>query len=85
MQAFRKSLKLLQTDYLDLYLIHWPVTGKNRESWKIMEEIYKSGRARAIGVSNFVEKNLDAIDGRRENRTGRQSDRTTSALSQNKP
>jgi diketogulonate reductase-like aldo/keto reductase len=61
MQAFERSLSLLQTDYLDLYLIHWPVTGKNRETWKIMEEIYKSGRVRAIGVSNFMEKNLDAL------------------------
>ena len=61
MQAFENSLKLLQTDYLDLYLIHWPHTGKNRESWKILEEIYKSGRARAIGVSNFMEKNIDAL------------------------
>jgi methylglyoxal/glyoxal reductase len=61
MQAFERSLNLLQMDYLDLYLIHWPVTGKNRETWKIMEELYKSGRVRAIGVSNFMEKNLDAL------------------------
>ena len=36
METFETSLKLLQTDYLDLYLIHWPNTGKNRESWKIL-------------------------------------------------
>jgi hypothetical protein len=80
METFETSLKLLQTDYLDLYLIHWPNTGKNRESWKILEEIYKSGRARAIGVSNFMEKNLDALLGRRENRAGGESDRTAPAL-----
>ena len=61
MQAFEKSLKLLQMDYVDLYLIHWPVAGKSMESWKVLEEIYKSGKARAIGVSNFMEKHLDAL------------------------
>ena len=61
MQAFENSLKLLQLDYVDLYLIHWPVAGKTRESWKIMEKIYKSGRARAIGVSNFIERHLDQL------------------------
>ena len=61
MKGFERSLSLLQLDYVDLYLIHWPVTGKNRESWGIMEEIYKSGRARAIGVSNFVGFHLDKL------------------------
>jgi methylglyoxal/glyoxal reductase len=61
MKGFDNSLKLMQLDYIDLYLIHWPVTGKNKESWKVLEEIYASGRARAIGVSNFVANNLDKL------------------------
>ncbi|SNZ01905.1 aldo/keto reductase [Flagellimonas pacifica] len=51
--AFEKSLARLQTDYVDMYLIHWPVKSKYIETYKAMESIYKSGRARAIGVCNF--------------------------------
>ena len=50
--AFEKSLKKLQLDYLDLYLIHQPF-GDVYGSWRAMEELYKEGRIRAIGVSNF--------------------------------
>lgn len=51
--AFEKSMKRLQLDYLDLYLIHQPY-GDNYGSWKAMEELYRAGRTRAIGVSNFL-------------------------------
>ena len=51
-EAFEQSLKDLGLDYVDLYLIHWPV-GNFVESWKIMEDILASKRTRAIGVSNF--------------------------------
>lgn len=53
MKAFEQSLNRLGFDYIDLYLIHWPVAGKFNDTWKAFEEIYASGRAKAIGVSNF--------------------------------
>lgn len=52
MKAFEKSLKKLQLDYLDLYLVHRPY-GDVYGSWRAMEELYREGRIRAIGVSNF--------------------------------
>jgi len=51
-KAFEKSLKNLQLDYLDLYLIHQPI-GDVHGSWRAMEELYKAGKIKAIGVSNF--------------------------------
>jgi 2,5-diketo-D-gluconate reductase A len=51
-QAFEKSLSKLQLDYLDLYLIHQPF-GDIYGSWRAMEELYRAGRIKAIGVSNF--------------------------------
>jgi len=57
MNAFKKSLKNLQLDYLDLYLIHQPF-GDYYGSWRAMEELYKAGKIRAIGVSNFASDRL---------------------------
>src|SRR5665648_78000 len=57
MKAFKKSLKNLQLDYLDLYLIHQPF-GDYYGSWRAMEELYKAGKIRAIGVSNFASDRL---------------------------
>ena len=51
-KAFDKSLKKLQLEYLDLYLIHQPFHDVHG-AWKVMEELYKEGRVRAIGISNF--------------------------------
>ena len=51
--AFENSLAKLQLDYVDLYLVHWPIASQYKETWRALEEIYASGRARAIGVSNF--------------------------------
>jgi len=51
--AYETSLKKLGLDYLDLYLIHWPVEGKYKEAWRALETLYKEGKVKAIGVSNF--------------------------------
>lgn len=59
LRAFDRSLELLQTDYVDLYLIHWPIKTTRQETWKALEKIYESGRARAIGVANYLEPFLD--------------------------
>ena len=61
LQAFEESLEKLQTDYVDLYLVHWPVADFYLEAWSAMEEIYNSGRAKAIGVSNFLISHLQDI------------------------
>ena len=59
--AFDRSLKLLNLDYIDLYLIHRPVKGLMNETWKAFEKIYDNGRVRAIGVSNFTIRHLDEL------------------------
>jgi methylglyoxal/glyoxal reductase len=61
--AFDVSLEKLGLDYLDLYLIHWPLPsqGKFVETWKALEKLYKDGRVRAIGVSNFKVHHLEEI------------------------
>lgn len=60
LQAFETTIKKLQTDYLDLYLIHWPQV-QSKETWKALEKLYKEGSIRAIGVSNFTIKQLEAL------------------------
>ncbi len=59
--AFELSLKKLGLDYLDLYLIHWPVEGKYVESWKALETLYKTGKVKAIGMSNFQIHHLKEV------------------------
>ena len=61
MEAFEESLKALQTDYVDLYLLHWAVPDVYVPSWKVLEQIYKDGRARAIGVCNCQQHHLEAL------------------------
>ncbi|WP_443028948.1 aldo/keto reductase [Sporosarcina sp. G11-34] len=59
--AYEESLTKLGLDYLDLYLIHWPVTGKYKEAWRALETLYKEGRVKAIGVSNFQIHHLEDL------------------------
>lgn len=61
--AYEASLKRLGLDYLDLYLIHWPVEGKYKEAWKALEYLYKEGRVKSIGVSNFQVHHLQDLLG----------------------
>ena len=61
LQAFEESRKKLGLDYLDLYLIHWPVKEKYLETWRALEKLYKDGYVRAIGVSNFQVHHLQDI------------------------
>jgi 2,5-diketo-D-gluconate reductase A len=69
LRAFDQTLADLGFDYLDLFLVHWPLPGIEVdyvETWTAMEEIYRSGRARAIGVSNFQEHHLRRLFGATE-------------------
>lgn len=68
-QALKETLKDLKLSYLDEYLMHWPVTGNKgdkvdppiEETWRALEKVHKEGLAKAIGVSNFTSKKLEAL------------------------
>jgi len=59
--AFDASLKRLQLETLDLYLIHWPEKGKFQDTWRALEKLYRDGRVRAIGVCNFMVHHLEVL------------------------
>ncbi len=64
-EGFERSLEKLRLDYLDLYLIHWPLPmrGLAVETWKGLEKVYQTGRVKAIGVSNFTPQHLEELLG----------------------
>jgi diketogulonate reductase-like aldo/keto reductase len=61
LRAFDASLARLAFDYVDLYLVHWPVAGKRLDSWRALERLHAEKRARAIGVSNFLQPHLEEL------------------------
>lgn len=61
LKAYDRSLDKLGMDYVDLLLVHWPVSGKFKDTWRAFEKIYAEGRVKAIGISNFLEVHLDQL------------------------
>jgi diketogulonate reductase-like aldo/keto reductase len=61
LRACEASLERLKVSYVDLYLLHWPIAEKDREAWRAMETLYRSGKARSIGVCNYLPHQLDAL------------------------
>jgi diketogulonate reductase-like aldo/keto reductase len=61
LRAFDASLGRLKMDYIDLYLIHWPVTGKRPDTWRALSHLYEQKRCRAIGVSNYTIRHLNEL------------------------
>jgi len=72
LKAFERTIQFLGVDYLDLYLVHWPgVSGVSstlnrnfavrEQTWRAMEELYKQGKCRAIGVSNYTISHLESL------------------------
>lgn len=63
-RSFNETLKNLNFKYIDLFLIHWPKNNDDKlniETWKALEKLYRDGKTRAIGVSNFLDKHLKII------------------------
>lgn len=61
LKSFEGSLKRLGLDYVDLYLIHWPVEVLRGDSWRALERLYEEGKCRAIGVSNYMTWHLEEV------------------------
>jgi diketogulonate reductase-like aldo/keto reductase len=61
LRAYDQSLKRLGVEYVDLYLIHWPVKGTRADAWRALVRLYQEGRVRAVGVSNYTVRNLQEL------------------------
>ena len=61
LRAFDESQRKLDCEYIDLYLVHWPIKATRKETWKALEKIYSEGRVRAIGVANYLVPFLDEL------------------------
>lgn len=65
LRAFDASLDRLKMEYVDLYLVHWPVTGKRADTWRALNHLYEQKRCRAIGVSNYTIRHLKELAAQR--------------------
>ncbi len=61
LKACEESLRVLKMDYIDLYLVHWPVTGLRAKTWEAFIKLYDQGKCRAIGVSNYTIRHLNEL------------------------
>lgn len=62
LRAFEVSQEKLQSDYIDLYLVHWPLRDTRKDTWKALERLYSEGRVRAIGVANYLIPFLEELE-----------------------
>lgn len=61
LRAFESSQRKLNCEYIDLYLVHWPIKNKRQDTWRALERLYQEGQVRAIGVANYLEPFLDEL------------------------
>ena len=60
-ESCNKSLEDLGCEYIDLYLVHWPVPNKHCETWSALEKLYRDGKCKAIGVSNYIKEDFETL------------------------
>jgi len=63
LRAFEESLRKLNIDYIDLYLVHWPIKGKRKDTWRALETLYRDEKVKAIGVANYLMSFLKELEG----------------------